>query len=226
MTLMLDLHLSHTESSAVFSDDGHYRYRLTRRWGPGPALMFVSLNPSTAGVHRNDATVRRDIGFARGFGYNAFNALNLYAAKATDPKTLAAMSDPVGPDNDAHLDAAAAEHDVIVFAWGAHSQQARARAVATRIWRICRATGGTVAVVGWTADGQPRHPLYLRADAPLQCLTAGAHADMLDADPRWAGLLTDPAVLDTYCHPASPELGKADSPWARTTAVRPLGGRP
>ena len=32
MTLMLDLHLSHTESSAVFSDDRYYRYRLTRRW--------------------------------------------------------------------------------------------------------------------------------------------------------------------------------------------------
>src|SRR5271165_6420898 len=146
MTLMWDLHLSHTESSAVFSDDGHYRYRLTRRWGPGPALMFVSLNPSTAGAHRNDATVRRDIGFARGFGYNAFNALNLYAGKATDPKALAAMTDPVGPDNDAHLDAAAAEHDVIVFEWGTHAQEARARAAATRIWRICRASGGTVAV--------------------------------------------------------------------------------
>jgi hypothetical protein len=223
MTLMLDLHLSHTESSAAFSDDGHYRYRLTRRWGPGPALMFVSLNPSTAGAHRNDATVRRDIGFARRFGYNAFNILNLYAGKATDPKALAAMTDPVGPDNDAHLDAAAAEHDVIVFAWGAHAQEARARAVATRIRRICRASGGTVAVLGWTADDQPRHPLYMRSDAQLQCLTAGAHVDMLDVDPRWARVLTDPAVLESYCDPPQPNPAQAASSRPRlsprTTAV-------
>jgi len=194
--LMLDLHLPHTESSAVFSDDGRYRYRLTRRWGPGPALMFISLNPSTAGARRNDATVRRDIGFARGFGYNAFDALNLYAGKATNPKDLAAMDDPIGPDNDEHLDVAAAEHDVIVFAWGADADPGRARAVATRIWRICRATGGTVAVLGWTAEDQPRHPLYMRSDAQLECLTTRAHLDMLDVDPRWARLLADTAVLD------------------------------
>jgi hypothetical protein len=196
VTLMLDLHLPHSESSAVFSDDGRYRYRLTRRWAAGPALMFISHNPSTAGARRNDATVRRDIGFARAFGYNSFTALNLYAGRATDPKDLAEMDDPIGPDNDDYLDAAAAEHDVIVFAWGTNADPARARSVATRIWRICRATGGTVAVLDWTLGGQPRHPLYMRSDTQLQCLTARAHVDMLDADPRWTQLLADAAVLD------------------------------
>ena len=106
------------------------------------------------------------------------------------------MDDPVGPDNDAHLDCAAAEHDVIVFAWGANADPARARAVATRLWRIAAANGGTVAVFGWTAGEQPRHPLYLAGDPPLQRLTAWAHQDMLDVDPRWARLLADTAVLD------------------------------
>lgn len=199
MSLMLDLHLPHRHhqlSTAHFSPDRRYRYWLTRRWGPGPALMFVSLNPSVADEHRDDATVRRDKRFARGFGYDAVTLLNLYAARTIDPKGLAAMEDPVGPDNDAHLERAAAEHDVIVFAWGANADPVRASAVATRIWRICRRTGGTVAVLGWTGQNQPRHPLYLRSDAQLECLTASAHVDMLGIDPRWAALLADTGALD------------------------------
>jgi hypothetical protein len=201
VTLTLDLHLphlphlSHTASGALFSDDRRYRYRLTRRWGPGPALMFVSLNPSDADEHRDDPTTRRDTRFARGFGYDAVTLMNLYGAVATDPKQLAGLSDPIGPDTDARLDRAAAEHDVIVFAWGANADPARASAVATRLWRIAAVTGGTVAVLGWTASGQPRHPLYLRGDTPLQCLTADAHADMCDVDPRWARLLSDTAAI-------------------------------
>ena len=106
------------------------------------------------------------------------------------------MDDLIGPDNDEHLDRAAAEHDVIVFAWGAHADPGRARQVATRLWNIARSTGGAVAALGWTLGDQPRHPLYLRADTPLQCLTAWAHRDMLDVDQRWTRLLTDTSVLD------------------------------
>jgi hypothetical protein len=51
-------------------------------------------------------------------------------------------------------------------------------------------------VLGWTAGGQPRHPLYLRGDTPLQCLTAAAHDAMLDVDPRWSQLLADASVLE------------------------------
>ena len=106
------------------------------------------------------------------------------------------MDDPIGPENDDYLDCAAADHDVIVFAWGANADPGHARAVATRLWRICRATGGTVAVLGWTSQDQPRHPLYLRSDARLECLTVRAHLDMLDVDPRWSRLPADAAVLD------------------------------
>ncbi|OCB20040.1 hypothetical protein BRW65_22940 [Mycobacterium paraffinicum] len=204
MTLMLDLHLPHwhrPERCAHFSPDRRYRYWLSCRRGPGPALMFISLNPSTADEHRDDATSRRDIGFADGFGYSAVTLTNLYAARATSPKDLAGIADPIGVssdpryDNDAQLDAQAAAHDVIVLAWGADADAARARTVASRMWRICRVTGGSLAVLGWTSSGQPRHPLYLRKDTPLQCLTARAHLDMLDVDPRWSALLTDSDVL-------------------------------
>lgn len=198
MTLTLDLHLphlAHNESAAGFSEDRRYRYWLTRRWGSGPALMFVSLNPSDADEHHDDPTTRRDVRFARDFGYDAVTLTNLYAARTPHPKELAAVADPVGPDNDEHLDRAAAAHDVIVFAWGAHADPVRARSVATRLWRIAAAAGGSVAVLGWTAGEQPRHPLYLRGDTPLQCLTAAAHRDMLDVDPRWPRLLSDSAAV-------------------------------
>ena len=194
MTLTLDLHLPrwlHTEADAEFSEDRTYRYWLTRRWGPGPALMFVSLNPSDADEHRDDQTTRRDMDFARDFGYDAVTLLNLGAAVMTNPKHLASLSDPIGPDNDAHLDREAARHDVIVFAWGAHADPARARAVATRLWRICRRTGGTVACLGWTAEGQPRHPSRMAKRTPLSTLTASAHLDFADVDPRWVQLLSD-----------------------------------
>ncbi len=153
--------------------------------------MFVSLNPSDADEHRDDPTTRRDMDFARDFGYDAVTLLNLGAAVMTNPKHLALLPDPIGPDNDAHLDREAARHDVIVFAWGAHADPARARAVATRLWRICRRTGGTVACLGWTAEGQPRHPSRLAKRTPLSTLTASAHLDFADVDPRWVQLLSD-----------------------------------
>ena len=204
MTLMLDLHLPHwhrPERRAHFSPDRRYRYWLSCRRGPGPALMFISLNPSAADEQRDDPTSRRDIGFADGFGYSAVTLTNLYAARASNPKDLGGMDDPIGTsddpqyDNDAQIDAQAAAHDVIVLAWGADADPARARAVASRMWRICQATGGSLAVLGWTCSGQPRHPLYLRKDTPLQCLTARAHRDMIDVDPRWSALLTDSDAL-------------------------------
>jgi hypothetical protein len=206
MTLMLDLHLpqlprhrahSYTEASAQFSECGRYRYRLTRRWDDGPALMFIQLNPSTAGADRDDPTVRRDVGFAHGLGYSALTALNIYAGKATDPRDLAAMADPIGPDNDTHIDTAAAHHDLIVFAWRAHADPDRARAVASRVWRICRHTGGSVACLGWTTNNQPKHPLRLAGDTPLQTLTAGH--DFADVDARWSQLLADTSSTTNGC---------------------------
>lgn len=198
VTLTLDLNLAtHFESSAKFSDDGLYRWELTRRWGTGPALMFVSLNPSTADGRHDDQTIRRDKCFARRLGYSAFHALNLYGWRATDPGELAGVEDPIGPENDAYLDRAAAQHDLIVFAWGAKADATRARAVATRLWGICRETGGAVACFGWTVEGQPRHPSRLAKDTPLSTLTANAHPDFIDVDPRWTQLLADTNVLDS-----------------------------
>lgn len=98
MTLTLDLHLcqwAHVDGDAFFSEDRQYRYWLTHRWAPGPASMFVSLNPSDADEHRDDQITRRDMDFADRFGYDAVTLLNLSAAIMTNPKGLAQVHDPI-----------------------------------------------------------------------------------------------------------------------------------
>ena len=114
----------------------------------------------------------------------------------TNPKDLATMADPIGPENDTYLQWLASEHDLIVLAWGANADPQLARQVTSMLWRALSATGGSLGVLGWTDGDQPRHPLYLRADTPLQCLTAGAHPDYIDVDPRWVQLISDTADLD------------------------------
>lgn len=206
MTLTLSLNLprfSHhrvhyTEASADFSHCGRYRYRLRRRWAQGPALMFIQLSPATGGAERDDAVVRREVGFALGFGYSAITALNLYAGKARQLCELVAMSDPIGPDNDAYIERAAADHDLIVFAWGHHADPVRASTVASRIWRTCAHTGASVACLGWTANNQPKYLTRLAAGKPLQTLTAGAHPNFFDVDARWNQLLADTSDQAAY----------------------------
>ncbi len=213
MTLTLDFHLlprplyrgrPYLEADAKFSPDGRYRHWLTRRWSDGPSLMFLQLNPSRADAHHDDATTRRNVRFADDYGYGALILHNLYDLISTDPQGLKAVDDPVSEGNDARIAAAAAEHNVIVFAWGANADPVRAREVASRVWRVCTRTGGAVAVFGWTLADQPLHPLRLAADTQLHTLTAGAHADFSDVDRRWTGLLADTREPGQYTDEQAP----------------------
>lgn len=89
--------------SAVISEDGLYRYRLDRRWGYGPRVAWIMLNPSTADSEAEDATSRRVQAFSRRWGFSALTVVNLYAWRATDPTDLWTAQDPVGPENDRHI---------------------------------------------------------------------------------------------------------------------------
>lgn len=165
--------------SAVLSDDGLYRYRLSRAWlGTGGPCLFVCLNPSTADASEDDATVRRMVGFARDWGHRELLVGNLFAYRATDPRELRRIKDPIGPENAAHLAAMAGRADRIVAAWGAdwmvRQWQPRpfTRALSAwpqRAWELL-AEHGDVACLGTTRDGHPRHPLRLAASTPLEPL--------------------------------------------------------
>lgn len=152
-------------NSAWMSGCNRYRYRLGRNWaeGWGKPAVFVMLNPSTADSYTDDPTIRRCVGFTRTWGCDRLIVVNLYAYRATRPRDLWLASDPVGPENDAHLaDAAyiAAKNGApLVAAWGAHAKPDRVADVLA-IPGMDRLTA-----LGVTKSGAPRHPLYMRADA-------------------------------------------------------------
>lgn len=108
-------------TAAVFSPCHRYRYVLTREWIGGEGhVMFVMLNPSIASGERDDPTIWRCVNFARSWGYEGLIVCNLFALVATEPRDMLAADDPVGPDNDAVLQAMADGAACIVAAWGAH----------------------------------------------------------------------------------------------------------
>src|SRR6266436_6577265 len=90
-------------SDACISRCGTYRYALWRRWAPGPQVLFVMLNPSTADRQRNDPTIRRCIGLAAAWGYGALAVGNLFAFRTPSPKVLKRAARPVGRANDRWL---------------------------------------------------------------------------------------------------------------------------
>jgi hypothetical protein len=148
-------------SEAVYSDCEAYRYLLTRTWGKGPKALFVMLNPSTATEVQNDPTVERCERRARTLGYGAFRVTNIFAYRATDPKVMRAVADPVGPDNDAAILESAGWADFVVCAWGNHGLHlGRGDQVAD----LLRKTGAPLFHLGLTGQGQPKHPLYIGYD--------------------------------------------------------------
>lgn len=153
--------------SATLSPCGLYRYQLLRRWAwDSYALVVVMLNPSTADASVDDPTIRRVTGFAEREGYGGILVYNLFAYRATNPRELATVADPVGTMNDSFLtyalQACADTGRPVLAAWGS-SELARERAAAvTRL-----VPGVSWVCLGTSKNGAPRHPLYLKNTAPM-----------------------------------------------------------
>jgi hypothetical protein len=118
---------------------------------------FIGLNPSTADETLNDPTIRRCINFAKDWGYDGLYMLNAYAFRSTDPKNMQAAANPVGPDNDRFIAEITAKAELVLAAWGVHCEISRAD-------RVCQLVNKPVYCLGKTKVGNPRHPLYIRAD--------------------------------------------------------------
>lgn len=161
----MDLFGTEPKSSAVLSECGVYRYRLTRVWdADAPQACFVMLNPSTADATHDDPTIRRCLGFARSWRCGGIEVVNLFAFRATDPEALLDAADPIGPGNGDHIHEAAVRCRPVVAAWGAH---AKARGRANYVAHGLRQAGVVLKCLGVTKDGFPRHPLYVNATAEL-----------------------------------------------------------
>lgn len=152
------------EKSAILSECGLYRYQLDRLWshqGFG-MITWVMLNPSTADGESDDATLRRIYDYSYQWGYGALRVVNLFAYRATKPKELFAVPDPIGPKNDSFILNAAHASQAIVAAWGSHGTLAgRAKAVEQLLFSI------RLQCLGMTANGQPKHPLRLDSKLSL-----------------------------------------------------------
>ncbi len=151
------------KSSAEFSPCRTWRYVLRRKWGDGPAIGFILLNPSTADEENDDPTIRRCIGYAKRWGGGSLVLGNLFALRSTDPNGLYSAADPIGPENDAALLRIAREvsGSRLVCGWGTHgSYKGRGRDV---VLMLLRENANPMAL-SITKDGSPGHPLYLRRD--------------------------------------------------------------
>lgn len=148
---------------AEFDSTARYRYTLRRRWGAGNrTALFIALNPSTADETQDDPTIRREIQFARDWGFDGLTKCNLFALRSTDPDGMLEVDDPVGADNDAHILREALKASIIVAAWGAYPL-AKPRAE-----RVLAMLSQRIYCLGLTKDGAPRHPLYLPQQTALE----------------------------------------------------------
>jgi hypothetical protein len=182
-----------TFSSAELSPSGVYRYKLTRtlapRLGADPprVAVFVMLNPSTADQSADDPTIRRCLGFADRHGCGELVVVNLSPVRATDPAELIDRYEPakVLDRNTVAIRSAirlaADSGGLVVAAWGAqvHGPLERLDAQVAVFKQLLRALRVSAVCLGVTQSGAPRHPLYVRGDAPLipwPVVPDGAHS--------------------------------------------------
>lgn len=125
------------------------------------AVLFVMLNPSTADHAVDDPTIRRCKAFAIAWGFRQLRVCNLFSLRSPDPSVLkkdpSAEGDPV---NISCIRREALCANFVVAAWGARGT------LRGRAEEVCQTALGGIRVhhLGLTSSGEPRHPLYLRAD--------------------------------------------------------------
>jgi hypothetical protein len=154
--------------AAEFSPCGCYRLWLSRNWSArqftdgrcGQFVLWIGMNPSTAEADVDDPTVRREMLFTRAMGFDVYVKANLMDYRATDPKALPTAS-PRSEGNLSCIESLAAEAGRVVLAWGALPKRFRRYADDA----LALLSGRQLFCMGKTADGSPRHPLYLPKSA-------------------------------------------------------------
>jgi hypothetical protein len=154
--------VKYLNTGAAFSSDRKYRYALWRQWDESlPYMMSVGLNPSTADEKQDDPTIRRVVHFAQRENCGGLFMLNLFAFRATDPKTMLAASDPIGSENDRFLREYQIASAKTVLGWGNHG------AYMDRSTKVALMLSAPLHCFGLTKAREPKHPLYLSNESPL-----------------------------------------------------------
>lgn len=161
-------------TGALLSPCEKYRYDLYRIWKgtvepSDPTAyqhfcLFIMLNPSKADGKEDDATIRRCVSFADGWGFSGLVVCNLFAYRATDPDDMKRTADPVGPDNLRILRLWAKHLTSAVCAWGDHGNYRMQDVIVKKMLKDC---GVKLKHLGLTAAGNPKHPVRLAGATQL-----------------------------------------------------------
>ena len=157
------------EKTALLSDCGTFQYRLSRRWGLGPALLFIMLHPSTIDAKFDDATILKCMGFAKRYGFSAIEVVNIFAFRASSLRALKSSGWRTGPMNAHHVARATAETlrdgGKIVLAWGANIC---GRSEAVELINDLVRRDIPMHALRVLADGSPAHPRALSYNSEMQ----------------------------------------------------------
>lgn len=155
---------------AIISPCGRYRPRLDRVVDMlgGPVSALIGVNPSTANATENDATIRKDLGFAEIHGWSRIIKANKFDYRSKDVKALAKCDAPNSPDADRYLREIMTEADIVVPCWGPLAKLPKhLRSRWLEVVAIADELGKPLWCIGTTKDGQPRHTLMTPYSTPL-----------------------------------------------------------
>lgn len=157
--------------TAIISPCGKFRYRLERDVQmDGLTFAYFGINPSTADAMRDDATVRKWIGFTKANGGRRFIVGNVSAFRATDVRELAAalISPAQHRQNLDHIQRIITDADILVPCWGNRSKAPRhMHNDFDTVLAMLLTSGKPVRHFGLTASNDPKHPLMLGYDTRL-----------------------------------------------------------
>ena len=145
-------------TTCKFSKSGLYRYSLRRTWANGSRkqVLFIGLNPSIADSGSDDPTIRRCVKFAKDWGFNSLEVVNLFAFRATYPKDLFGEAKPEGLHNDSWIKMAHQRSALTIACWGsAGIYRNRSRTVMDLV--------NNLFCIRVNRDNSPSHPLYLNS---------------------------------------------------------------
>lgn len=170
--------MKYIDMGAVISADEKYRYVLWRTWERAkPVVVWWMLNPSTADAKKDDATIRKCVGFAERWGCGGIRVVNLFALRSRNPRALieaaVEVDHVVGPENLRWVQdvTGATFHTIagssVVCAWGRWASHPRLRGMAAHV-RDSVAPARPCYTLGLTKCGQPVHPLMIAYETPRQ----------------------------------------------------------
>lgn len=153
------------EADAHFSPCGRYRHWLSRRWGKGGYALWIGMNPSTATAHVDDPTIRREIEFTKRLGLGAYFKANVMDYSATNPRDLIRIAAPCSKRNLEEILRLVKGAELVILAYG--SIDKRLGNYRADVEALLGQNCAEIWCLGINKDGSPKHPLYVRANAPL-----------------------------------------------------------